>query len=225
MFMRAITKIGLAGVLSLSYIVGTPQKAYSDDTKQETKAPESIDDLTQTEVDTLMQRATVDDILKEEYTSGRIQKVKYNSSTGKTNFRELVYQENIPKEQRKPVVMLVADSDGKGWFDKEKYVGDKADAIIVKSLTKKYKNFMIVSYDPSIAPDFKETREGKVNFGSELKKENVSISPSILVYGAKAGNDFERLYRFNGGKLGVSANVDVLKFEINLTDKIKSYRL
>ncbi|MBS3124966.1 hypothetical protein J4211_01780, partial [Candidatus Woesearchaeota archaeon] len=158
-----------------------PACVFVDDKKP--VQAQSIDDLTQEEVDKLMLRETVDDILKEEYSSGRIQRITYDSSTGKTNFRELVYQDNIPKEHKKPVLMLVADGDGQGWFEKEKYVVGKGDAIVVKKLAQKYTNFRIIFYDPSIDPEFKETREGEGKFGAEIKKEGALNAPSIFLYG------------------------------------------
>lgn len=223
--MRWITKLGLAGLLSINYAMCTPQKVYSEDKKPEIKAQENIDDLTQAEVDKLMLRKNVDEILKEEYESGRIQRVNYDSSTGRTNFREIVYQEHLPANERKPVLMLVADADGEGWFEKEKYVADKGNAIILKSLTKKHTQFRVVTYDPMIDPEFRETAENEIKFGAELEGENVSVRPSILVYGAKRGNDFERLYRLSGGPHEHPIDADILKYESKVCEKIESYGL
>jgi len=149
---------------------------------QETKQEQSIDDLTQSEVDSLMLRESVEDILKEEYSSGRIQRITYDSSTGKTNFRELVYQDNISKEHKKPVLMLVADGDGQGWFDKSTYDFAKGNAVVLKATMRKNKNFKYVLYDPSIDPDYFETGENKARFGKELRDEELHISPSIFLF-------------------------------------------
>lgn len=171
-----VSSIVLAGSILVS-----PAHIFADDKKPVQE--QSIDELTQSEVDSLMLRESVDDILKEEYSSGRIQKVVYDSSKGKTNFRELVYQEHIPAKDKKPVIMLVADADGKGWFDKEKYSGDKGDAVVVKKLAQKYAGFRIVFYDPSIDPGFRETGENRFNLGKELDNEALISRPSIFLYG------------------------------------------
>jgi len=181
MFKKSKLTDYLASFVLAGSVLANPACVFVDDKKP--VQAQSIDDLTQEEVDKLMLRETVDDILKEEYSSGRIQRITYDSSTGKTNFRELVYQDNIPKEHKKPVLMLVADGDGQGWFEKEKYVVGKGDAIVVKKLAQKYTNFRIIFYDPSIDPEFKETREGEGKFGAEIKKEGALNAPSIFLYG------------------------------------------
>src|SRR3989338_9277873 len=159
MFKKSKLTDYLASFVLAGSVLANPACVFVDDKKP--VQAQSIDDLTQEEVDKLMLRESVDDILKEEYSSGRIQRITYDSSTGKTNFRELVYQDNIPKEHKKPVLMLVADGDGQGWFDKEKYSGDKGDSIIVKKLAQKYKDFRIVFYDPSVDQQFTEVRGGE----------------------------------------------------------------
>ncbi len=181
MFKRSTLRDYLSSIVLAGSILVSPAQIFADDKKPAQE--QSIDELTQSEVDSLMQRENVDDILKEEYSSGRIQKVVYNSSSGKTNFRELVYQEHLPSKERKPVIMLVADADGKGWFDKEKYSGDKGDAIIIKKLAQKYVDFKVVFYDPSIDPEFKETEENRFKLGKELDNETLISRPSIFLYG------------------------------------------
>ena len=158
-------------------LLGTPACVKADD---EQKKEASIDELTQAEVDTLMQRSSVDDILKEEYQSGKVKRVEYKD--GKTNFRELVYQENIPVAERKPVIMLVADGDGKGWFDEERYEFAKGDSVVLKKLVAQYADLKFVVYDPNIAPDFKETGNNSVSFGKELLQEGVTRGPSLFLY-------------------------------------------
>ena len=191
---------------------------------QETKQEQSIDDLTQSEVDSLMLRESVDDILKEEYSSGRIQKVVYDSSSGKTNFREIVYQDNIPKEQRKPVIMLVTDGDGLGGPRKDRYCAGKGDAVILKHLVNKYNQFKVVVYDPSIAPDFVQLSEGKCKFGKELKNEGTTADPSLIIYGNK-GNEFEKIYLFKGGPIEPGFNASLFEVKCTLEKEIKRLNL
>ncbi|MBI4141160.1 hypothetical protein HY485_04965 [Candidatus Woesearchaeota archaeon] len=178
-----LTKAGVRDYLASFVLAGAVvfgqsgcTKADGDDKTQQT----SIDELTQAEVNTLMQRSSVDEILKEEYASGRIKKVEYKD--GKTNFKDLVYQEQLPQKDRKPVIMLVADGDGIGWFDKEKYEFAKGDGVVLKKLVAQYSDFKFVVYDPSIAPDFRETGKNTVVFGQELLQEGVMGSPSVFLY-------------------------------------------
>ena len=138
MFKKSKLTDYLASFVLAGSVLANPACVFVDDKKP--VQAQSIDDLTQEEVDSLMLRETVDDILKEEYSSGRIQRITYDSSTGKTNFRELVYQDNIPKEHKKPVLMLVADGDGQGWFEKSTYDFAKGNAVVLKATMRKNKN-------------------------------------------------------------------------------------
>ena len=217
-----MTKLGLAGVISVSYIMCTPQTVYSEDKKSEIKAPESIDELTQAEVDTLMQRSSVDEILKEEYQSGRIKKVEYQD--GKTNFRNLVYQEHLPAKDRKPVIMLVADGDGLGWFDAEKYKFAKGDGVILKKLAAQYYDFKFVVYDPSVAPDFEEINKSTAEFGIELKNEGLVRVPSLFLYSVfdVVANETEtsnnrRIKLIDKIKGGMNNNKDISKLHKDIT--------
>lgn len=211
----------IAGILIGASSIFSPASNVA--VAQETKQEASIDDLTQSEVDRLMLRESVDDILKEEYDSGRIQKVVYNSSSGRTNFRELVYQEHLPASQRKPVIMLVADAIYREWLKKDGYVANKGDAIAVKKLAQKYDKFKIVLYDPTVDPEFKGIGEGKAKLGKELKGESVSSTPFIAMYWVDNQNhDFQKVYSFKGGPVGPSANKGVLELLEILNKEIKS---
>lgn len=207
-------------VLGASIFAAPLSYINAQDKKPETTA--SIDDLTQAEVDNLMKRESVDDILKEEYDSGRIQKVTYDSAAKKTNFKKLVYQEDSLPKDKKPVLMLVADGDGLGGLIKEKYTADKGDAIVVKNLANKYQQFIVVFYDPSIVPDFVEVGRGKVKFGQELKNENLTTRPSIVVYD---NTSIKQSYLFKGGPVEPGANTSVFEVRDAVEKEIKKFKL
>ena len=160
--------VGLAVLAGQPYVRGDEPVRVTDS---------AIDNLTQSEVNALLRRSSVEDILREELDSGRISRVVYNTSNRRSNFRELVYQENVlPMNNRRPVLMLVADADGRGPFTNEQYVFDKTAAIVFKNNTRRFGNVSFAFYDPSIAPDY------RVEGGAELRGEGVSRVPSQVLY-------------------------------------------
>ncbi len=209
----------VASLTLCASLLGTPACARAEgDTAQKA----SIDELTQAEVDTLMQRSSVDEILKEEYQSGRVQKVKYENC--KTNFRELVYQEHLSASQRKPVIMLVADGDGIGNFDKEKYGSEKGDAVVLKHYANNLRDFLFVVYDPSQDPAFSELGDGGASFGAELKREGISGRPSIAIYDADKMGKVNQFYVMKGGPKSSKVSTETPKVKRLLDKKIDELR-
>jgi len=129
-----------------------------------------------TEIEQLMKRGSVETILMEEYDSGLIQKVEYDRRKEKTNFDELVYQEHLNPENRKPVLVF--------FYNNQNYTtkSDEREAILIKKIINTYyKKIKLVIYDVSIEPDY----TGKINkgiFGTEVRREKVKGTCSLAMY-------------------------------------------
>ncbi len=139
-------------------------------------ARNKIEMISVSEIEQLMKRGSVNSILREEYNSGLIQKVEYNRKKRKTNFDELVYQEHLKPENRKPVLVFFYDTKN-NLSD-----GDEREAVIIKELAKRYNgkiNFVCI--DVAIEPDYTGFRNKGI-FGTEVKIEGIKGIPSLAIY-------------------------------------------
>ena len=112
--------------------------------------------ISMSEVERLMSRGSVDAILREEYSSGLIDRVRYNGT--RTNFKELVFQEGLSASDKKPVlVMFYNHKTDEGFSLRE--------AIIFKKLAEEYQGKVkFATYDISVQPDYTRSM-GVSNFG------------------------------------------------------------
>ena len=127
-------------------------------------------------IEQLMKRSSVESILKEEYNSGLIQKIEYDRRKQKTNFNELVYQEHLNSESRKPILVFFYDTKI------DTINADERDAIILKILINKYNdNLDFLCYDTSIEPSYTGNRNSGI-FGAEVRSEAINSVPSMAMY-------------------------------------------
>jgi len=133
-----------------------------------TPAPRAFDEAYVAE---LMQRGSVEDILKEEVAEGLVTFVKYDAKAGKTDFDDVVLQENLKPEERKPaLVMFYQELGKKGPTNRE--------AIVFKGLANAYRSavkFVIHNNDadPTLAAN---------NHKSIMEKYSIHGSPAIAMY-------------------------------------------
>lgn len=127
-------------------------------------------------IERLMNRGSVEKILKEEYDSGLIQRVEYNKRKRKTNFDELVYQKHLDSENRKPVLVFFYDDEFKKKIANLDY--EKREAIILKELARKYQNrIRFVTYESDVDPKLAKSKHKGIttNYG-------IKATPSIAMY-------------------------------------------
>ena len=122
----------------------------------------------------LMERGDVESILKEEYDSGLIQQIKYDKAKEETNFDELVYQKNVPADERMPVFVFF-------WNSRPTRVAeiDYRSAIMAKEIAHMYKNKInFVTYDVQENPKL-DWHNSKTKFP---EKHGVDLTPSFALY-------------------------------------------
>lgn len=133
-------------------------------------------EISNSEIKRLMRRDSVDEILREEYSSGLINRVRYDGN--RTNFKELVFQEHLSPKDKKPVlVMFYVGDERKNGFAKR-------EAIIFEELAKEYQGkIKFVAYDINVQPDVIRRGNQKWYFGREVENgEKITLSPSIGMY-------------------------------------------
>ena len=107
--------------------------------------------ITQKEVETLMQRGGVDEILREEFETGIIREVSYDNNK-KTNYQGLVFQEYKKLEDRVPTLVLFHDGESPILLNPE--VQNRL-SIVFKVLANKYVGkVQFVVYDFNKDPAF-----------------------------------------------------------------------
>ena len=129
-------------------------------------------EISMPEIKRLMNRSTVDDVLQREYDNKLIQKIKYNPSTKKTNFDELVFQKDLSPDKRKPVLVMFYGSPGESDSPFE-----KREAIVLRELSYQYKGQLFFA-----AYNIKETKNISDIWQHIIKKHSVNASPSIAMY-------------------------------------------
>ena len=160
----------LAGAIAVSGVDAFINPIYAQQ-KQEQKK----DMIPMQEIERLMQRQTVDDILREEYDSGRIQKIRYSPWRGRTNFDESVYQKG--NKDKMPVLVLFYAGDFQD-FTKEQNDCEKREAIIFKELSKKYKgNIRFVVFEDDTDPNL-----ARNNHQGVRATYGIIAPPSIALY-------------------------------------------
>ena len=161
---RDVLKTGgyVAGFAALVGVFGMPSLASAE--------------ISMPEIKRLMNRSTVDDVLQREYDNKLIQKIKYNPSTKKTNFDELVFQKDLSPDKRKPVLVMFYGSPGESDSPFE-----KREAIVLRELSYQYKGQLFFA-----AYNIKETKniseDIKDIWQHIIKKHSVNASPSIAMY-------------------------------------------
>jgi hypothetical protein len=137
---------------------------------------------TMAEIEMLMARGSVDEILNEEYGTrvkkGTIEQIKRKPQSIITNFRDLVYQEEKDALDKRPsLVMFYVNSE------KSKNASPR-EAIIFKSLANRFSgkvNFF--TYDISIQEKYKKRKIFDSSFGNEVQKnEGIVEIPAIGMY-------------------------------------------
>ena len=122
----------------------------------------------------LMERGDVESILKEEYDSGLIQQIKYDKAKEETNFDELVYQKNVPADERMPVFVFFWNGQ-----PTRNYELSPRSAIITKELAKEYEGkIKFVSYEVHENPKL-DWNNSKTKFP---EKHGVNLTPSYGLY-------------------------------------------
>ena len=164
---------------------------------------------TMAEIDNLMARGSVDEILREEYGTrvkkGTIEQIKRKAYSKETNFRDLVYQEDKqPLDKRPSLVMFYVNSD-KG----QNSDAQTREAIIFKSLAKSFsKDLDFLAYDVSISHDYFKSKSNKSYFGKESQdKEGITAVPSIGMYSVFDLTEYEEP-KINDGKI---KQIDILR--------------
>lgn len=137
-------------------------------------------------IEELMQRPSVEAILAEEFEAGTIQRVTYDQRAGRTNFRELVYQESLELGQRLPVVMFVYHSLQNS-RDVNFLNPSKRSAVAIKELRATFnpEELVFVAYDACTDPDSVQREVSSTNtpnVGPELYNEGLKAIPSLFLY-------------------------------------------
>jgi hypothetical protein len=162
---------------------------------------------TMAEIDNLMARGSVDEILREEYGTrvkkGTIEQIKRKPNSIHTNFKDLVYQEDKqPLDKRPSLVMFYVKSD------KETDIQSR-EAIIFKYLSNTFsRDVNFFAYNIADQDDFKQRKLLDSNFGYEVQKEeNITEVPSIGMYSIFDLVEYEEP-KINDGLI---KQVDILK--------------
>lgn len=126
-----------------------------------------------------MKKDTVQDILHNMIESKRI--VPIEKTKDGTNFKELVYQEKLKKEDRKAGLMYVDRGEkGKTETD-EKYALGKRLSILHKITALKNPNLNMWYFEANIEKGFDASKKDWV-FGKDLTVEGVTGLPSLVMY-------------------------------------------
>lgn len=165
--------------------VEVPLKQNSDELNQsKNPIPEATLEM---KVNEWMKRNTFDELFKEEYSAGKIQKVMRDATTGTLNFRQLVYQEDKKPENRKPVVLFAGSKSGAPFQPSHKSGYFCAD-VIFKNLCQSQQDITFITCDYTIASDFKyigfdvQQDINVADFGKELNKELLYGAPALILY-------------------------------------------
>ena len=105
------------------------------------------DELSKSEINELIHLGSMDSILQEEYSSSKIHRVSFNDNNT-SNFRELVYQNNLDPSKKSPSFVFFFAS-------KDKRIYNLLDSIVLRELAKKhFDQVKFVTYDLSKDEDF-----------------------------------------------------------------------
>jgi|SRR3989338_2338351 len=176
MNMRTVVLAGslLLGGVGLEAVVGQEVPVQEEYTTEIDFS--QYKNLDETKVERLMTLQSADEILQPLYTAGIIRKVTLEEHARK--FREQVYQENIPRDERKPAVVLFYDGS-----DQQALV-IKRTAILLAMTTVQYQqqgiNFFVV--DVSTDSEYRENPDGTVFWSEQLQRENIKSIPSTALY-------------------------------------------
>ena len=166
--------LGNFAINSIDALVNTADAETHDSASS--YAESAVHVPTMDEINTLMARHSVDDILQEEYDLGAIEQIETKGFMGKkTTFKEKVY------ESDKPSLVMFYNSKEK----KDKHKGyQNREAIIFKSLANSFSNDMnFLAYDISIQKDYTKDTSGNSYLGTEVQKnESVTGTPSMAIY-------------------------------------------
>ena len=140
-------------------------------------------ELSESKINELIHLGSTDSILQEQYSSGKIHKVSFNDNNT-SNFRELVYQNNLDPSKRSPSFVYFFAS-------KDRRIYNLLDTIVLKELSKKhFDQVKFVAYDLSKDEDF--LRANRFILGDEAIGEGIEY-PLLFAMYAKTNGKIKQL--------------------------------
>ena len=197
---RVINTVILSTAIGLNGLVGSLTPAYGQEVaKVETKQEQTKPSITNEEIERLMKKKTVEEILE----GAPVEYVRYDPKKGKTNFDELVYQKHLRPDQRKPVMVM--------WYSNKdsKRNGTCQRAAIAYRKTSEFLHNLVrficfhEDADPILVSE---------NYSGIIEKFGVRSSPSFAIYPCENGG-ISQEDLLKGGPLG---NEGILKYVQNL---------
>src|SRR3989344_660403 len=170
----------------LALALAIPAYAQDNETKQSTSQVDvKKDQITEEEIEELMKRGSVDEILKEDYENGTIEHLVYdheNPEESGKSYKKFVFQEDLKPEDRKPVLVMFYSGDND--ISKKEFVAEAQfrEAIILKEIETLYGNKMNSLVFKVPYTDIKKASP----YGVPLEKAIgtfVRGSPSLTLYG------------------------------------------
>lgn len=167
---------GVAGLAGCA-----PTRAYAEEPKQ-TEPAKDVGTITDEQITTLMKYETVEEILKEDKViPAKFEYVTYDEKTKTNNYDKLVFQEDVKKEDRKPVLVFFyknkdpTDTKTKGTMHRE--------AITLKKLQQYFGDkIKFVAFEANTDPEL-----SKKNYTGIMTDYDIKGFPSIAMYSNQKG--------------------------------------